>query len=52
LSKVAKRLAHDWIGTEHLLLGIVREGEDVATGILDRMGVKVEGSRRSSLEEN
>jgi len=34
----AKRLGHNHVGTEHLLLGLVREGEGVAAQILDRLG--------------
>src|SRR6266536_1615348 len=33
-----KRLNHHYIGTEHLLLGLVRNGEGVATGVLDALG--------------
>lgn len=35
----ARKLNHHYIGTEHLLLGIVREGEGIATGVLERLGV-------------
>ncbi len=35
----ARRLRHDYIGTEHLLLGVVREGEGVAVGVLDSLKV-------------
>jgi ATP-dependent Clp protease ATP-binding subunit ClpC len=34
----ALRLGHDYIGTEHLLLGIIREGEGIAVKILRNMG--------------
>jgi hypothetical protein len=34
----AKRLGHHYVGTEHLLLGLVREGEGLAAQILDRLG--------------
>lgn len=34
----AQKLAHLYIGTEHILLGIVAEGEGVAAGILERLG--------------
>src|SRR5919204_1193163 len=40
-----KRLNHHYIGTEHLLLGLVRNGEGVATGVLDIMGVSLEQVR-------
>jgi len=33
----ALRLGHDYIGTEHLLLGIIREGEGIAVKILDQL---------------
>ncbi len=35
----AIRLGHDYIGTEHLLLGIVREGEGIAVKILRNLGI-------------
>ncbi len=35
----ALRLGHDYIGTEHLLLGIIREGEGIAIKILKNLGV-------------
>jgi ATP-dependent Clp protease ATP-binding subunit ClpC len=41
----AKRLNHHYIGTEHLLLGLVRNGEGVATGVLDILGVSLEQVR-------
>jgi len=41
----ANRLNHHYIGTEHLLLGLVRNGEGVATGVLDIMGVSLEQVR-------
>ena len=34
----ALRLGHDYIGTEHLLLGIIREGEGIAVKILRNLG--------------
>jgi ATP-dependent Clp protease ATP-binding subunit ClpC len=38
-------LGHDWIGTEHLLLGLVREGEGVAVTILRDFGADAEKVR-------
>ena len=35
----ALRLGHDYIGTEHLLLGVIREGEGIAVKILRNIGV-------------
>jgi ATP-dependent Clp protease ATP-binding subunit ClpC len=36
----AIRLGHDYIGTEHLLLGIIREGEGIAIKIFKNLGVE------------
>ena len=35
----AQRFNHNYIGTEHLLLGLVREGEGVAARVLENMNV-------------
>ena len=35
----ALRLGHDYIGTEHLLLGVIREGEGVAISLLKKLGI-------------
>ena len=43
----ALRLGHDYIGTEHLLLGMIREGEGVAISILKKLGVSLEDLRQS-----
>src|SRR5688500_8538943 len=37
----ALRFNHDYIGTEHLLLGLVREGDGVAARVLNNMGVQL-----------
>ena len=41
----ARNLGHNYIGTEHLLLGLLREGEGVAAGVLDSFGITVERVR-------
>ncbi len=41
----ALRLGHDYIGTEHLLLGLIREGEGVAVGVLKKLGVPLDDLR-------
>jgi len=41
----ARRLHHHYIGTEHLLLGIVREGEGIAVGVMESKGVQLEALR-------
>ena len=43
----ALRLGHDYIGTEHLLLGMIREGEGVAIGLLKKLGVALDELRKS-----
>lgn len=46
----ARRLNHHYIGTEHLLLGLVREGEGIAAGVLESLGVNLEKVRRATLD--
>jgi len=41
----ARRFNHDYIGTEHILLGLIREGEGVAAAVLQKMGVSLENIR-------
>ena len=41
----ARRFNHDYIGTEHLLLGLVREGEGVAAAVLQKLGLDLETIR-------
>ena len=41
----ARRLNHHYIGTEHLLIGLMREGEGVAAGVLESLGVSLEKVR-------
>ncbi|MEO8458465.1 MAG: ATP-dependent Clp protease ATP-binding subunit [Chloroflexota bacterium] len=41
----ARRLGHHYIGTEHLLLGLVREGEGIAAGVLESLGVSLDKVR-------
>jgi len=41
----ARRFNHDYIGTEHLLLGLIREGEGVAAAVLQKLGVDLETIR-------
>jgi len=41
----AKRFNHDYIGTEHILLGLVREGEGVAAAVLASLGVSADKVR-------
>jgi ATP-dependent Clp protease ATP-binding subunit ClpA len=41
----ARRMGHHYIGTEHLLLGLLREGEGIAAGVLASLGVDLERAR-------
>ncbi len=41
----ARRLGHNYIGTEHLLLGLVREEGGIASGVLESLGVSLEKVR-------
>ncbi|MFZ4262250.1 ATP-dependent Clp protease ATP-binding subunit [Sphingobacterium sp. HJSM2_6] len=43
----ALRLRHDYIGTEHLLLGLIREGDGVAIKILKNLGIDMVAVRQS-----
>lgn len=41
------RLGHDYIGTEHLLLGLVKEGQGVAVAVLANLGIQLDTLRKS-----
>ena len=41
----ARRMNHTYIGTEHLLIGLMREGEGVAAGVLESLGVTLDKAR-------
>ena len=41
----ARRMNHTYIGTEHLLIGLLREGEGVAAGVLESLGITLEKVR-------
>jgi ATP-dependent Clp protease ATP-binding subunit ClpC len=45
----ARNMNHHYIGTEHLLLGLVREEEGIAAGVLKSMGVTLEEARRQTI---
>ena len=42
----ARRMGHNYVGTEHLLLGLLIEGEGIAAHVLDDLGVSLEAARR------
>jgi hypothetical protein len=45
----ARRMGHHYVGTEHLLLGMIREGEGIGAGVLAEMGVQLEAARAETL---
>jgi ATP-dependent Clp protease ATP-binding subunit ClpC len=46
----SRQLGHDYIGTEHILLGLLREGEGVAAQVLVRLGADLDRVRRQVIE--
>lgn len=46
----ALRLGHDYIGAEHLMLGMIREGEGIAISLLKKLGVSID-ALKAALEE-
>ncbi len=50
-SKEAKNLNHSYVGTEHILLGLLREGEGVAAQVLKSLDVDIERTRNEILSE-
>jgi len=49
--KEAKALQHSYVGTEHILLGLLREGEGVAARVLKNLEVDIERTRNEILRE-
>jgi len=49
--KEAKSLQHSYVGTEHILLGLLREGEGVAARVLKSLEVDIERTRNEILKE-
>ncbi|MEI6655504.1 MAG: ATP-dependent Clp protease ATP-binding subunit [Verrucomicrobiota bacterium] len=50
-NKEAKALNHSYVGTEHLLLGLLREGEGIAARVLRRLNVDIQRTRNEILAE-
>ncbi len=50
-SKEAKALNHTYVGTEHILLGLLREGDGVAARVLKNLEVDIEQTRQEILKE-
>jgi len=46
----ARKLSHSYVGTEHILLGLIREGEGVAARVLANMGVSLNKARQHVLQ--
>src|SRR5215510_10346265 len=49
--KEAKALNHSYVGTEHILLGLLREGEGVAARVLKSLEIDIERTRNEILKE-
>ena len=50
-AKEASALNHTYVGTEHILLGIMGEGDSVAARVLKQLGVELERTRQEILKE-
>jgi ATP-dependent Clp protease ATP-binding subunit ClpC len=50
-SKEAKNLNHTYVGTEHILLGLLREGDGIAAKVLRNLDVDIEQTRQEILKE-
>ncbi len=50
-AKEAKNLSHTYVGTEHILLGLLREGDGVAARVLKNLDVDIEQTRQEILKE-
>src|SRR3989442_4958923 len=50
-AKEAKALNHTYVGTEHILLGLLREGDGVAARVLKNLDVDIEATRQEILKE-
>jgi ATP-dependent Clp protease ATP-binding subunit ClpC len=46
----ARKLGHSYVGTEHILLGLIREGEGVAARVLGNLGVSLNKARQQVLQ--
>ncbi len=46
----ALQLGHNYIGTEHMLLGLIREGEGVGAEVLHRLGADLDGARQQVIQ--
>ncbi|WP_142506136.1 ATP-dependent Clp protease ATP-binding subunit [Melghirimyces algeriensis] len=46
----ARKLGHTYVGTEHILLGLIREGEGVAARVLNNLGVSLNKARQQVMQ--
>ncbi|EAG1452655.1 ATP-dependent Clp protease ATP-binding subunit [Listeria monocytogenes] len=46
----ARKLGHTYVGTEHILLGLIREGEGVAARVLSKLGISLNKARQQVLQ--
>jgi len=47
----AQEMSHSYVGTEHILLGVLREGEGVASRVLDSLGVSYDEAKKLVIDE-
>ena len=45
----SRKLGHNYVGTEHILLGLIREGEGVAAQVLNNLGVSLDKAQKEVL---
>ena len=45
----SRKLGHNYVGTEHILLGLIREGEGVAAQVLTNLGVSLDKAQTELL---
>jgi ATP-dependent Clp protease ATP-binding subunit ClpA len=50
-AKEARALNHTYVGTEHILLGLLREGDGVAARVMKNLGVDIEHTRQEIIKE-
>jgi ATP-dependent Clp protease ATP-binding subunit ClpA len=46
----AQSMGHHYLGTEHLLLGLIREGEGIAAGVLQSLGIDLDRARQAVID--
>src|SRR4051794_41852852 len=49
--KEADRFHHNYVGTEHILLGLIRQGQGVAASVLQKIGIDLETDRAELVQQ-